>query len=55
MTKPVRVLPRPLLKGKQLLSGERLIIKPYLPSIDGVKSTKNELIEKEPGLPCTKK
>jgi len=27
-----------------------LDIKPYLPSIDGVKSTKNELIEKELGL-----
>ena len=27
-----------------------LDIKPYLPSIDGVKSTKNESIEKEPGL-----
>jgi tRNA-Thr(GGU) m(6)t(6)A37 methyltransferase TsaA len=28
-----------------------LDIKPYLPSIDGVKSIKNELIEKELGLP----
>jgi tRNA-Thr(GGU) m(6)t(6)A37 methyltransferase TsaA len=31
-----------------------LDIKPYLPSIDGVKSSKNELIEKELGLPGTK-
>lgn len=28
-----------------------LDIKPYLPSVDGVKSVKNELIEKELGLP----
>jgi len=27
-----------------------LDIKPYLPSIDGVKSIKNESLEKEPGL-----
>jgi len=32
-----------------------LDIKPYLPSIDGVKSSKNELIEKELGLHGTKK
>lgn len=30
-----------------------LDIKPYLPSVDGVKSIKNELIEKELGLPGT--
>jgi len=30
-----------------------LDIKPYLPSIDGVKSTKNETIEKELGLRAT--
>jgi tRNA-Thr(GGU) m(6)t(6)A37 methyltransferase TsaA len=32
-----------------------LDIKPYLPSIDGVKSTRNELIEKKLGLYGTKK
>jgi tRNA-Thr(GGU) m(6)t(6)A37 methyltransferase TsaA len=29
-----------------------LDLKPYLPSVDGIKSTKNELLEKELGIIC---